>query len=125
MGLKCKFADKRLGFRTSDAPCSDMPGVVKAEATGNIDRSNPRNMKEGRVSDFIWAIRLAKVHKGLLMTDWSIDPYTHRATFSLGESEEVDVGAVVKDQGLDDFKVIDDDKLGEAVVLDAEHWAES
>lgn len=54
------------------------------------------------------------------MTDWSIDPYTHRATFNMDSSQQVDVGAVVKDEGLGSFQVVEDDHLGEAIVLDEE-----
>lgn len=65
----------------------------------------------------MWAIRLAKVHKGILMTDWSTGPYTRRATFSLGGGDKVDVGAVVKSEGMEDFWVVDDDELGESIVI--------
>ena len=69
------------------------------------------------IGDFIWAIRLAKVHKGLLMRDWSISAYTKKATFTNGGSE-VDIEGVLRDEKLDKFQIVDDADLGEAIVLD-------
>lgn len=54
------------------------------------------------------------------MTDWSIDPYTRRATFNMDSGQQVDVGTVVKDEGLGPFQVVEDDDIGEAIVLDEE-----
>jgi hypothetical protein len=71
------------------------------------------------VSDFVWAVRLAKVHKGLLMRDWSLGPYTQLATFGADE-EEVDVAGTVAAEGLDKFLVVEDEKLGEAFVVEKE-----
>jgi hypothetical protein len=71
------------------------------------------------MSDFVWAVRLAKVSKGLLMTDWSLEPYTKGATFGAGE-DEVDVARTVAGEGLNKFQVIEDEELGEAIVLGEE-----
>lgn len=54
------------------------------------------------------------------MTDWSIGPCTHRATFNMESGQQVDVGDVLKNEGLDFFQVVEDDDLGEAIVLDEE-----
>lgn len=51
------------------------------------------------------------------MTDWSLDPYTKRATFGTAE-EDVNVATAVSGEGLDKFLVIEDDGLGEAFVVD-------
>ncbi|KAI4599477.1 hypothetical protein KJ359_001919 [Pestalotiopsis sp. 9143b] len=88
-------------------------------ATTENTVENSEQRQEGMVSDFVWAIRLAKVHKGVLMTDWSIGPYTRRATFETGNDQTVNVGSVVKAEGLDSFLVAEDDDLGEALVVDA------
>jgi hypothetical protein len=96
--------------------------VATGEATNENTLGRVEKIEEGKISDFIWAIRLAKIHKGVLMTDWSIDPYTHRATFDMGSGQRVDIGAVVQKEGLDSFQVVEDDDLGEAIVLDAEQW---
>ncbi|ETS83533.1 hypothetical protein PFICI_05409 [Pestalotiopsis fici W106-1] len=102
-----------------------VPGVATGQATTENGVDRTENTKEDEVSDFIWAIRLAKVHKGILMTDWSLDPYTHRATFEVGGGKQIDVAAILKREGLSSFQVIEDDELQEAVVLDAGDWAEA
>lgn len=92
-------------------------------ATTENTIENAEQMQEGMISDFVWAIRLAKVHKGILMTDWSIGPYTRRATFETGNDQTVNVGSVVKDEGLDSFLVAEDDDLGKALVVDGRQWS--
>ncbi|PHH79272.1 hypothetical protein CDD80_5267 [Ophiocordyceps camponoti-rufipedis] len=102
---------------------SNVPAAITAEATAELRRERPRTTEEKKMSDFVWAVRLAKVHKGTLMTDWSIDPFTRRATFGTGGGDEVDVGAVVLGEGVDEFVVVDDEEAGEAVVLlNGEGW---
>ncbi|KAJ4409980.1 hypothetical protein N0V82_009348 [Gnomoniopsis sp. IMI 355080] len=100
--------------------CSEIPVVATADATGGVKREHAQKM-EGEVSDFVWAVRLAKVHKGLLMRDWSVGPYTHKATLSLGKGEQVDVAKVVESEGLGiGTIVVSDEELGEAIVIDAD-----
>ncbi|PFH58533.1 hypothetical protein XA68_13556 [Ophiocordyceps unilateralis] len=113
------------GSETDGGPqLTNLPSVLTAEATAELKRERSRTTEEKDMSDFVWAVRLAKVHKGILMTDWSIDPFTRRATFGQGDGDEVDVVAVVKDEGLDEFKLVDDDEAGEAVVLNETDWKE-
>jgi len=50
-----------------------------------------------KMSDFIWAIRLAKISKGLINRQWSHEPLSKGATFSLDE-QQLDIGSVVVDE---------------------------
>ncbi|UKZ56270.1 hypothetical protein TrVGV298_010104 [Trichoderma virens] len=109
-GIRVARAGKRSGETISQAYAE----------SGTLDRTE--KIEEGKVSDFVWAIRLAKIHKGFLMTDWSMGPYTRRATFGQEGEQQVDVGAVVEGEGLSSFQVVEDDDLGEAIVMDAEQW---
>ena len=104
----------------------DVPTVATLELTTTVGRENEQNVEEGNVSDFIWAVRLGKVHKGILLTDWSLDPYTHRATFGVdSDGQHVDVAAVVAGHGREEFRVAEDDELNEAIVLDASDWEQT
>jgi len=38
-----------------------------------------------KVTDFVWAVRLAKISKGLLNREWSHETFAEGATFGLGE----------------------------------------
>ncbi|KAL9487876.1 hypothetical protein ACSS6W_000153 [Trichoderma asperelloides] len=124
-GLRVARAGKRSStamknVEVKGGPDADLSTAATSEVTNTNNVAWENNTKEGQLSDFVWAIRLAKVHKGFLMTDWSVDTCTHRATFHMESGQEVDVGAVVKNEGLDSFQVVEDDDLGEAIVLDEE-----
>lgn len=110
-------------MHVTDVVSSDVPTIATLGLTGEVGRKNSQDVGEGKTSDFIWAVRLAKVHKGILMTDWSIDPYTHRATFGVdSDGQQVDVAAVVTGNGLQGFTIIEDEELIEALVLDVSNW---
>ncbi|KAK4041912.1 hypothetical protein C8A01DRAFT_14397 [Parachaetomium inaequale] len=114
------------GVHVTEPVSSDVPTIATLELTGEVGRENARGVEEGQTSSFVWAVRLAKVHKGILSTDWSIDPYTHKATFGAdSEGQQVDVAAVVTGHGLQGFKVVEDEELDEAIVLDASDWEEA
>jgi len=67
-------------------------------------------------NDFVWAVRLAKIHKGVLHRDWSVYTYTKRATFGAGQ-DEVDVAEVLSNEGFANFTVVEDGALHEAFVI--------
>jgi hypothetical protein len=79
-------------------------------------RESSREIKGFHTTDFVWAVRLSKIHKGFLQRDWSVSPYTKRATFTMGE-DEFDLAAVLRDEGVEEFTVIQDEALGEALVI--------
>ncbi|KAK1690175.1 hypothetical protein BDP55DRAFT_690903 [Colletotrichum godetiae] len=66
-------------------------------------------------SDFVWSIRLAKVHKGILMKDWSVGPYTKKETFNNRE-DEIDVERIVSAEGLTPTGILEDEVNDEAFV---------
>jgi hypothetical protein len=91
--------------------------LATMRATTNMYLAESQGSSGDHVEDFIWAVRLAKVHKGLLMRDWSISAYTKKATFRGGDSD-VDIEGVLRNEEVDKFQVVDDTDLGEAIVLD-------
>lgn len=66
--------------------------------------------------DFVWAIRLARIHKGVLHRDWSVSTHSKKATFA-AEEDEVDVAAVLRDEGFANFTVVEDEALDQAFVI--------
>ncbi|KJZ78278.1 hypothetical protein HIM_02316 [Hirsutella minnesotensis 3608] len=122
-GIKVARAGGKTAKMVKDMTIDGGPDLAgTATATGKNDKKHLQEMGEASTSDFIWAVRLAKVHKGILMTDWSLDPYTNRATFGVGEGEEFDVALVISHEGLDDFAVIEDEDVDEAFVMEAKPW---
>jgi hypothetical protein len=67
-------------------------------------------MESSGASDFVFAVRLARVHKGIFQADWSLDPFTKKATFT-AEGEKIDLPAVLSSQGLDGFSLVEDESL--------------
>lgn len=68
------------------------------------------------MTDFVWAVRLAKISGNKIMNNWSLGPYTDRATFTA--DERVDVRAMVEGEGLDGFVLVEDQLLNETIVIE-------
>lgn len=73
-------------------------------------------MASSGMIDFVWAVRLAKISGNRIMKNWSLGPYTDRATFT--NEERVDVRAMVEGEGLDGFVLVEDQCLNETIVLE-------
>jgi hypothetical protein len=95
---------------------SDLPTIAGAHLRNAFSRETSRALENVHTSDFVWAIRLAKIHQGLLNEDWSIESYTKRATFDMAE-EELDVAEVLNKEGLEGFTVVEDEGINNAFVL--------
>jgi hypothetical protein len=67
-------------------------------------------------NDFVWAVRLAKIHKGILSKNWSMQTSTQKATFG-GDEPDIDVKGTVTMEGVKDFKVVIDGDLGQLIIL--------
>ncbi|WKT40442.1 hypothetical protein QSH57_005248 [Fusarium oxysporum f. sp. vasinfectum] len=122
-GIKVARAGKREAQEETNVaadigPELELPLVATMRATATNKRIASQRVSGEHPGDFIWAIRLAKIHKGLLMKDWSVDPYTKRATFAGDDDSELNVESVLRDEGLEGFTIVEDDKLDEVVILD-------
>jgi hypothetical protein len=79
-------------------------------------RKSSRVIEGTHIDDFVWAVRFAKIHKGVFQRDWSVSTYTKRATFAVGQNE-INVAAILTDEGIRDFTVIEDEALDQAFVI--------
>lgn len=95
---------------------ADVPEIASATSTAKIVRNTTEKKENSGASDFVFAVRLAKITKGLLQTDWSLDPFTKNATFRAG-GEKVDVVATLSSEGMEKFHVIEDEELDYAFVV--------
>ncbi|KAI1069300.1 hypothetical protein LB507_008585 [Fusarium sp. FIESC RH6] len=98
-------------------PNLDVPGIATLAATATTNHEVSKKSSGTYTGDFVWAIRLAKVHKGLLTRDWSVAAYSKRATFD-GDGGDADIEGALKHEGLEGFQILDDIDLDEAIVLD-------
>ncbi|KAK1636102.1 hypothetical protein BDP81DRAFT_450045 [Colletotrichum phormii] len=95
---------------------AELPAIASIRAEPNVARSKDMTTAAEKQSDFVWAIRLAKVRKGILMKDWSVGPYTNKATFNDRE-DEVDVEQIVSAEGVTPTRVLEDAVHDEAFVI--------
>jgi hypothetical protein len=95
---------------------SGIATIAEARVGFENMRESSRVIEGTHTNDFVWAVRLAKIHKGILHRDWSVSTYTTRATFGAGE-DDVDVAAVLSDEGFADFTVVEDVTLNQAFVI--------
>ncbi|RAL13197.1 uncharacterized protein BO97DRAFT_469917 [Aspergillus homomorphus CBS 101889] len=99
-------------------PDVDVAGIASVTATLDLSHEESTTIQGTHQSDFVWAVRLAKVHKGWLSRNWSLDPYSTGATFGVGtDGEDLDVAKVLEEEGLDHFEVLADDEFDEALVV--------
>jgi hypothetical protein len=73
------IADARVGFENVRKPSK----VIEGTHTG----------------DFVWTVRLAKIHKGALHRDWSMSIHTMKAIFATNK-DEVNVTTVLRDKSI-------------------------
>ncbi|RSL82941.1 hypothetical protein CDV31_016890 [Fusarium ambrosium] len=98
-----------------------VPDVAGVSVEGGLTNDSKQASSSSSVTDFVWAIRLAKISKTLgqvvLQKDWSMITETQGATFAPGD-EEVDVADVVAREGMEEISlVIEDEELALAFVL--------
>ncbi|KAH7202856.1 uncharacterized protein BKA55DRAFT_531398 [Fusarium redolens] len=98
-----------------------VPGIVGTKIQTDVVEDRSQSSSGSSVTDFVWAIRLAKITKSLgeviLQRDWSMITETSGATFAPNEGE-VDVAHVVYEEGMENIGlVIEDEDLDMAFVL--------
>jgi hypothetical protein len=66
---------------------AELTGLAAAKLGFDIDSSAKQNVKFGAGSDFIWAVRLTKISKGLFSRTWGKETFKEGATFNLGDDQ--------------------------------------
>ncbi|KAK8014838.1 hypothetical protein PG990_008134 [Apiospora arundinis] len=81
---------------------TDLPGVANAniDASFSKDRGNTLSME--LTTDRIWAIRLAKIHKGALRSRWQQTEEREGAALD-GEADVENIEQALRSEGLDDI----------------------
>ncbi|KAH8747719.1 hypothetical protein F5883DRAFT_436985 [Diaporthe sp. PMI_573] len=105
------------GAKTGSKEHAESKGHADANASG----SSTQNVSGSQATDFVWAIRLAKVYRNLghvlLNRDWSMDLET-TGTVMAPPTDEVDVAAVLAREGMEEVgTVVEDEAEGLAIVL--------
>lgn len=99
-------------MRTSD---------ISSIATTNLDASRANKTETSNSAeiqgDRIWAVRFAKVHKGLLRSRWIQTEVTVGAALDGSEEEKEKVGDVLKNEGISDFGIVETTTEGQNFVF--------
>lgn len=99
--------------------CREIPGVASATATATMKRSSEQEMESSGASDFVFAVRLARVRQNILQADWSLDPFTRKATFT-AEGGKIDVCKVLSLEGMTGISLVEDETLDYDFVVDSQ-----
>ncbi|KAK3317158.1 hypothetical protein B0T19DRAFT_435967 [Cercophora scortea] len=90
-------------------PGAELPAI--AELDFNLDFSTEKavSMAWEQETDFVWAIRVAKISKGFLDREWSFETFSQGAVFELGQQEvhEKGVKERLATEGLTSVEMID------------------
>ena len=82
-----------------------MPGIAKAKFTTSFARDNETTISSKTQGDRVWAIRLAKIHKGLLRPRWQQTGVTVGAALDGDGEEDEKVDEVLQQEGITDFRI--------------------
>ncbi|KAI8724180.1 hypothetical protein NCS52_00275700 [Fusarium sp. LHS14.1] len=98
-----------------------IPDDAGTNAEGNLSNDSKQASSGSSVTDFVWAIRLAKLFQTfgqvILQRDWSMITESEGATFGPGD-DEVDVADVVAREGMGEIgQVVEDEELELAFAL--------
>jgi hypothetical protein len=66
---------------------AELTGLAAAKLGFDIDSSAKQNVKFGAGSDFIWAVRLTKISKGLFSRTWGKETFKEGPIFNLGDDQ--------------------------------------
>ncbi|KAJ4016198.1 hypothetical protein NW752_003322 [Fusarium irregulare] len=87
-------------------PELDIPGIVNARANASITSSNEVSKSASVQGDRIWAVRLAKIHKGFLRSRWEQTGETIGAALDGCKNEEENVSEVLLQEGVTDVNIL-------------------
>ncbi|KAJ4315181.1 hypothetical protein N0V84_008515 [Fusarium piperis] len=95
-----------------------LTGIAEVSAQGGFSSTTSISTSAKNTHDFVWAVRLSKITKGLFDKKWSKKTYSKGATFDMRQSDP-HIESVLLDEGLENSEVfiIDDEAgLGNIVV---------
>jgi hypothetical protein len=67
---------------------SELPAIAEAGIEVSVPNETEVSSTAQKTTDFVWAIRLAKISKGLIDRQWSHETLSSGATFGLDDEAE-------------------------------------
>lgn len=85
--------------------CRDVPGVANLKVDAGFNSSSEITKSMQVVGDRVWAVRFAKVHKGLLRPRWMQTEETIGAALDGAWAEEEEVSKVLEREAIAEFRI--------------------
>lgn len=99
--------------------CSELPAIVELGFGVNMKKEEEFSTNAHKTSDFVWAVRLAKISKGLIDRQWSVETFSSGATFGINDGAEK--GQVIIDamkaEGFESIEIEADIKTDDEVFV--------
>ncbi|KAF4957459.1 hypothetical protein FGADI_3095 [Fusarium gaditjirri] len=86
-------------------PEVDIPGIANAKLTASVKSSNEITKSTQVQGDRIWAVRFAKVHKGLMRSRWMQTEETIGAALDSKAQDNESVVEVLQHEEMTDFEI--------------------
>lgn len=83
---------------------SGVAGIAEASVQGGFSSATSTSTSAKNTHDFIWAVRLSKITKGLFDKKWSKKTFSEGATFDMQERGR-SIESILLDEGLEDSEV--------------------
>ncbi|KAF3923911.1 hypothetical protein AA313_de0200601 [Arthrobotrys entomopaga] len=92
------------GRSAHGGPTVSAAGIAEASLDGGFKRDKTTVANFNTSSDFIWAIRLTRLHKGAFRDLFDIETFSKGATY--GKDDEIDVRKELQDEGMGELNVV-------------------
>ncbi|KAJ4155882.1 hypothetical protein LMH87_001106 [Akanthomyces muscarius] len=81
----------------------ELPTIVSSTLRTDINHSQHRESSAQKFTDFVWAVRLAKISRGMFDRQWSHETVASGATFNVdnGMTTDSEIVKVLRDNGLE------------------------
>ncbi|KAK7993443.1 EF-hand [Apiospora arundinis] len=104
-GKKSREITQTQGNRVSGGPNVELPTIATAELEAACSTSSTLSHSVDGASDFIWAIRLAKISRGILDSTWTPRTLSKGATFGMKE-HRVQIQTILAEEGLEATEIV-------------------
>ncbi|KAF5572635.1 hypothetical protein FPCIR_14218 [Fusarium pseudocircinatum] len=100
-------------------PEVDIPGIANAKITASAKSSNETTKSTQIQGDRIWAVRFAKVHKGLMRSRWMQTEETVGAALDWKAQHDEKVEDVLRHEKISDFEIaqVTNDRHGQMIFV--------
>lgn len=77
-----------------------VPEIIDTRLNTGYTRNQTESMSREGMSDFVWAVRLTKISKGIFDSRWSVETFSEGATFGTEQTLH-SVEKLLSDEGVE------------------------